>query len=74
MCKTVITRVVVLIALLGIPVVVQAQTGTVQGVVVDQVIAESLPGVNVFLEGTTLGAATGADGRFVGFRRWQAGY
>lgn len=40
-----------------------AQTGTVEGTVVDAA-GEGLPGVNVVLDGTTVGAATDADGSF----------
>jgi iron complex outermembrane receptor protein len=40
-------------------------TGTVRGQVVDATDGEGLRGVNVGLRGTTLGAATGAEGRFV---------
>lgn len=44
--------------------VAQAQTGTVAGRVTDAQTGETLPGVNVVLEGTRLGAASGPDGRF----------
>ena len=37
---------------------------TVSGIVVDAADGATLPGVNVFAEGTTLGTTTGADGRF----------
>ena len=56
---------VVLAALLCSPALVLAQTGSIQGLVTDHAIAEPLPGVNVFLEGTSLGAATDLEGRFV---------
>lgn len=42
-----------------------AQTGMVRGIVYEEGIDAPLPGVNVFLEETTFGAASGADGRFV---------
>lgn len=42
----------------------QALTGTISGTVRDQKTGESMPGVNVVIEGTLKGAATGADGEF----------
>ncbi|GAB4363077.1 MAG: hypothetical protein Kow0042_00670 [Calditrichia bacterium] len=41
------------------------QTGKITGRVVDAESGESLPGVNVVLEGTGLGAATDMDGDFI---------
>lgn len=38
--------------------------GSIQGVVVDSASGEPIVGANVFLPGTTLGAATGLDGSF----------
>ncbi len=38
--------------------------GTISGVVRDKDSGESLPGVNVIIDGTTLGAATNLEGRF----------
>lgn len=44
----------------------QAQEeGRITGTVVDSDLGEALIGVNVFLEGTTMGAATDLDGRYV---------
>ncbi len=48
-----------------LPALVFAQAGVVKGIVLEEGLDEPLPGVNVYLEGTRLGAATGADGRFV---------
>ncbi len=42
-----------------------AQTGKISGSVTDASTGEPLPGVNVFIEGTTRGATTGLDGEFV---------
>lgn len=42
-----------------------AQHGQIRGTVTDAATGETLPGVNVFLEGTTLGAATDANGNYV---------
>ncbi len=40
-------------------------TGKIVGRVVDAETGEALPGVNVIVEGTTLGAATDMDGKFI---------
>jgi outer membrane receptor protein involved in Fe transport len=42
-----------------------AQTGKISGAIKDASTGESLIGVNIILEGTTLGAATDVDGFFV---------
>ncbi len=42
-----------------------AQTGKIVGKVTDGTTGESLPGVNVIIEGTTQGTATGSDGEFI---------
>lgn len=42
-----------------------AQFGQIRGTVTDAATGETLPGVNVVIEGTTIGAATDADGRYV---------
>jgi len=53
----------ILILLFAICAVLQAgTTGKIAGVVKDAANGEPLPGVNVFLEGTTLGAATDENG------------
>ncbi|KAB2881474.1 carboxypeptidase-like regulatory domain-containing protein, partial [bacterium] len=39
-------------------------TGKVTGVVKDKETGDALPGVNVILEGTTMGAATNAKGEY----------
>ena len=41
-----------------------AQEGFIRGIVYDDQTAESLPGVTVFVEGTTLGSITDFDGKF----------
>jgi outer membrane receptor protein involved in Fe transport len=45
-----------------------AQTGKISGTVIDKNTGEALPGVNVFIEGTTLGASTDVDGFYVVLR------
>ncbi len=41
-----------------------AQNGTIRGSVYDDATGEYLPGVTIFLEGTTLGTLTDLDGKF----------
>ncbi len=43
---------------------VGGSAGTVSGLVVDAATGQTLPGASIRLTGTTLGAATGLDGRF----------
>ena len=53
------------IILLCINSFVMAQTkGKISGIVKDSQTSEPLPGVNIYLEGTTLGAATDLDGAY----------
>ena len=55
----------VLFLLLGTPLAVMAQgTGTLAGRVTDAADGQGLPGANVVLVGTTLGAATDLDGNY----------
>jgi len=42
----------------------QTSGGTIAGVVLDQSTGETMPGVNVVIEGTLRGASTGPDGEF----------
>ena len=49
----------------GITVIFGSTTGKIVGVVTDAENGEPLIGVNMFLEGTTLGAATDLDGYFI---------
>ena len=51
-------------AILPLPVFPQTVTGTINGVVRDLATGETMPGVNVIIEGTLRGASTDADGRF----------
>ena len=41
-----------------------AQYGTIKGILTDKVNGEALVGANIFIEGTTIGAATNLDGKF----------
>ena len=52
------------ISLLIMPAAVLPQTGSITGVVTDSTNRESLPGANILVEGTVLGAATDASGEF----------
>ena len=55
----------VLFLLLGTPLAVMAQgTGTLAGRVTDAADGQGLPGANVVIVGTTLGAATDLDGNY----------
>jgi TonB-dependent receptor len=42
-----------------------ASTGSIQGKVTDATTGEALPGANVILEGTSIGAATSIDGKYI---------
>ncbi|QQS37005.1 MAG: carboxypeptidase-like regulatory domain-containing protein [Ignavibacteriales bacterium] len=44
--------------------VLSAQTGTLKGRVTDKTTGEDLPGANIIIEGSTLGAATDLDGGY----------
>ena len=41
-----------------------AQASTISGAVVDKATGEPLPGANVFLQGTSLGAASNVEGKY----------
>jgi outer membrane receptor protein involved in Fe transport len=57
--------VLILTILLILPVMAFAANGKVSGVVTDAATGDPLVGVNVILEGTTMGASTDIDGYFV---------
>ncbi len=54
----------ILILIIGSTLLWAGTTGKIAGRVVDASTGDPLPGVNVFIEGTTLGAATDADGYY----------
>ncbi len=54
----------VIILLLNNVKLYSATTGKIVGTVKDKNTGESLPGVNIMVEGTTLGAASGEDGKY----------
>ena len=51
-------------ALLAVPAVAHAQTGKLTGTVTDKESGKPVPGVQVQIQGTTLGNVTGDNGRF----------
>ena len=53
-----------LLFLLGLDTIQAQQSGKIQGKITDKNSGDPLPGANVFLEGTSLGAATSVDGGF----------
>jgi TonB-dependent SusC/RagA subfamily outer membrane receptor len=53
-----------LAALLIFPALVMAQTGTVSGKIIDDKSNQPLPGANIFIKGTSMGAASGSDGSY----------
>jgi hypothetical protein len=55
---------IILFSLAFSPVAEAAVTGKIAGIVTDAETGEPLPGANVLIEGTALGAATNADGYF----------
>ena len=54
-----------LIIILSFSIVGIAQTGSIEGVATDKKSKETLPGVTVTIEGTTIGAAADIDGHFL---------
>jgi outer membrane receptor protein involved in Fe transport len=60
------TKVAVLLILsLGLAASAMAQYGQIRGTVTDAATGESLPGVNILIEGTTQGAATDLNGQYI---------
>jgi len=61
-----LSRSLLLLALaFGLAAAASAQTGKVSGRVTDAASGETIPGVNVFIDGTGQGAATNLDGEYV---------
>jgi len=54
----------VIVLLVAISVITHAQVGKIEGRVVSQETGEPVPGANVLIEGTTMGAAANMDGQF----------
>jgi TonB-dependent receptor len=62
--QTFISAFLTLILIAGSPVAQAQSTGTVQGRVVSAATGSPIPGANVIVEGTTIGAATDPSGRY----------
>jgi len=58
------TRVVFLLVMLCAPVILQAQTIEISGVVTDNISKQPMPGVNVSIKGRAAGTSTDQSGRF----------
>jgi len=56
---------VITMMLFLLPTFVLAQSGKIRGIVVDRETGDPLPGANVLIEGTTLGASTDLNGLYV---------
>ena len=56
--------IVVLLILLNATILFSQTTGKIAGSVIDKETKEALPGANVFIAGTQIGAATDANGKF----------
>ena len=59
------STVFILFLFIGIQSLYAQGTGTVSGTVVDKASGEALIGVNVFLEGTSIGTASFNDGKYI---------
>ncbi len=55
---------IMLIVLAFLPICVNAQQATIEGVITSAATGEPLPGANVILHGTTIGTATDMEGRY----------
>lgn len=60
-----ISKVIVLVLLTNNMIVMAGTSGKITGIITDSQTGEPLPGVNVILEGTYIGAATDLDGRYL---------
>jgi len=63
--RRICTTLMLLVGMVLLPTVVFAQTGKIVGTVTDAATGDPLPGVNVYLDGTTQGTSTDFDGRYV---------
>lgn len=57
-------KIISIIALFSAEIIFAGNTGKIKGSVKDAATGESLIGVNIFIKGTTKGAATDSDGKF----------
>ncbi len=65
MTKSFISILSIVLLFFGTHSVYAQGVGSVSGKVVDKTSGEPLPGVNVFLEGTSIGAATSVEGEYI---------
>ncbi|PJF33122.1 MAG: TonB-dependent receptor, partial [Phototrophicales bacterium] len=64
--KRMLKKFIILLVVLSLPVAAISSTvGKVSGKITDRETGEALPGANVQIDGTTLGAATDVNGEFV---------
>ncbi len=64
MYRNISTRILALLLIAAVPVILSAQAATITGRVVDEATLGPLPGANVMLEDTRLGASADVDGYF----------
>jgi TonB-linked SusC/RagA family outer membrane protein len=57
-------RIVCVFLILGLPTATAAQQTTVKGRITDAASGESIPGVNILIQGTTVGAVSNLNGEF----------
>ena len=65
MNKTYVKIIGILVLALLIPGLMLAQTGKVRGIVTDKATGDPLPGANITIEGTTIGASADLNGVYV---------
>jgi TonB-dependent receptor len=63
--KTISKWIFLLLFVFGINIVRAQESGRIAGTVLDKNTTDPLPGANVFLEGTSLGAATTIEGKYI---------
>lgn len=63
--KSIVSVLCVVIFFLGSNSVYAQGSGSISGTVTDKTTGEALPGVNVFLEGTSIGSATNVEGQYI---------
>ncbi|MDZ7260547.1 MAG: TonB-dependent receptor [candidate division KSB1 bacterium] len=64
-CRSIQLFLVLLIFVLVVPTLLQAQVGKIRGTVKDAETGDPLPGANVVLEGTSIGAASDLNGVYI---------
>jgi TonB-dependent receptor len=64
-CLKIMKRIISLVIMLSASFIAMAQTGSIEGVASDKKNNETLPGVIVTIEGTTIGASADIDGHYL---------